>query len=151
MNKRGPIPSWFFALVVVRDSAGRFLVVQEKKHGQRWYLPAGRVEPGELLVEGAVRETLEETGVEVEIDGVVRFEHSPAPTATRVRVIFHAHPVGGKAGPTEDSLDARFVTLKEMESLPLRGGEVQRIFEYVSKGETLAPLSLLSYEGASFG
>jgi len=31
---------------VVRDE-DRFLVVQERKHEQRWYLPAGRVELGE--------------------------------------------------------------------------------------------------------
>lgn len=56
-----PIPTYFFALVVVRRG-GRFLVVHEAKHGQRWYPPAGRVEPGEPLFDGARREVLEETG-----------------------------------------------------------------------------------------
>ena len=150
MSKRTPIPTWFFALVVVRDREGKFLVVQEKKHDQLWYLPAGRVEPGEMLVDGAVRETLEESGVEIELDGIVRFEHSPMPTATRVRVIFHARPIGGAAGPTEDSLDAKFVSLQELKSLPLRGNEVERIFNYANECESLAPLSTLAYEGACF-
>ena len=150
MSKRTPIPTWFFALVVVRDNEGRFLVIQEKKHGQQWYLPARRIEPGEKLVDGAVRETLEESGVEVEIDGIVRFEHSPFPEATRVRVIFHARPIGGNADPTDDSLDARFVSLEQLKSLPLRSIEVERIFNHVDQCDSLAPLSILGYEGARF-
>jgi phosphatase NudJ len=67
---RAPIPTWFFALVVVRQG-DRFLLVHEAKHGQGWCVPAGRVEPGESLFDAAVRETLEETGVPVVLDGVL--------------------------------------------------------------------------------
>src|SRR5687768_8234225 len=88
---REPIPTWFFALVVVRLGP-RYLLVHERKHGQLWYLPAGRVEPGETLEDGARRETLEETGVPVVLDGVLRVEHSPSPDGTRVRVIYVGHP-----------------------------------------------------------
>jgi 8-oxo-dGTP pyrophosphatase MutT (NUDIX family) len=73
---REPIPTWYFALVVVRLQH-RFLLVHERKHGQNWYLPAGRVEPGESLVEAARRETLEESGVPVVIEGILRIEHTP--------------------------------------------------------------------------
>lgn len=41
----------------------RSLLVHEARHGGGWYLPAGRVEMGETLVDAAVRETLEESGV----------------------------------------------------------------------------------------
>ncbi len=61
---RSPVPTWYFALVVVRLGP-RFLIVQERKHGQLWYLPAGRVEPGENITDAARRETLEESGVPV--------------------------------------------------------------------------------------
>src|SRR4051812_25175444 len=64
---REPIPTWFFALVVVRKG-DRFLLVQEHEHGQLWYLPAGRVEPGEGLCAAALRETLEESGVPVVLE-----------------------------------------------------------------------------------
>ena len=50
---REPIPTHTFALVVVRR-ADLFLVLRERKHGQLWYLPAGRVEPGETIVRAAV-------------------------------------------------------------------------------------------------
>ena len=66
-----PIESWMFALVVVRKG-NRFLLVHERKHGQRWYLPAGRVEFGETFPEAAKREVMEEAGVPISLDGILR-------------------------------------------------------------------------------
>lgn len=74
-----PIPTWYFAIVVVRWEQ-RYLMVQEVKNGL-WYLPAGRVEPGESLVAAACRETLEESGVAIRVTGLIRIEHSPAPSS----------------------------------------------------------------------
>ena len=72
-SARVAIPTWRFAMVVVRLGR-RFLVVHERKHERRWYLPAGRVEPGETIVAAAARETLEESGRRVVIEGVLRVE-----------------------------------------------------------------------------
>jgi len=58
---RDPTPTWFYVLVVVRQG-DRFLLVHERRFNQPWYLPAGRVEPGETLTKAAVRETPEENG-----------------------------------------------------------------------------------------
>ena len=45
----------------------RFLMVEEKVHGQHVFnQPAGHLEPGETLLQGAVREALEETAWLVE-------------------------------------------------------------------------------------
>ena len=84
-------PTVFIALAIVRLGR-RFLIVHERKHGQRWYLPAGRVDPGETLVEAARRETLEEAGIPIVVDGIVRIEHTPLADCSRVRGIFVAHP-----------------------------------------------------------
>ncbi len=65
---RPPIPSWFFALAVMRRG-DRFLLVRESSHGQLWYFPAGRVEPGQTFAAAAERETLAEAGVPVPVDG----------------------------------------------------------------------------------
>jgi len=144
---RDPIPTWYFALVVVRDG-DRFLLVKERKHGQGWYLPAGRVEADERLVQGAIRETLEESGVQVALDGILKIQHTPRGGTARVRVIFAAHPVGGQAGPTEDSLDAGWFTRAEAGGLRLRGREVLDWLELAEMSDALAPLSLLGTEGA---
>jgi 8-oxo-dGTP pyrophosphatase MutT (NUDIX family) len=147
---REPIPTWFFCLVVVRKE-DRFLVVQERKHGQLWYLPAGRVEPGEDLVTAALRETLEETGVLVQLEGILKVEHTPHPSGfARVRFIFLARPVDDtppKSVADDESLQAAWVTLEEVDLLDLRGEEVADLFRAVAAGMTVAPLSLLGREG----
>lgn len=58
------------ATVVERD--GRFLVVEERVGGRLCInQPAGHLEPHESLVDAARRETLEETGYEVEITALL--------------------------------------------------------------------------------
>ena len=147
---RDPIPTHCFALVVVRLGR-RFLLVHEKKHGQLWYLPAGRVEPGESFVTAAERETLEEAGVPIVVDGILRVQHSPRPGGQRLRVIFTAHPADDtppKSEPDDESLEARWVTLDELHQLPLRGDEVRAWCQYVAEGGSIYPLGLLTPETA---
>ena len=149
---RDPIPTWFFALVVVRQG-DRFLLVHEAKHGQGWYLPAGRVEPGETLAQAAERETLEETGVPVVLDGVLRVEHTPRHDGTaRVRVIFVGHPaadVPPKSIADEESLEAAWFALDDLDDLPLRTPEVRNILRHVHHGGAVYPLGLIANEGWS--
>lgn len=143
-----PIATWYFSLVVVRK-ADRFLVVRERKHGQRWYLPAGRVEPGETLMQAAHRETLEETGVPIVLEGLLKLQHTPTVQGTRLRGIFLARPADETAPrttPNEHSLEARWVTLEELNALPLRGEEVRLIFEWVAGGAAVYDLDLIGSE-----
>lgn len=151
---RDPIPTWCFSLVVVRREDS-FLLVHERKHGQLWYLPAGRVEPGESFREGAIRETLEETGVPVVLDGIVRVEHSPRVDGTaRCRVIFTAHPADDtppKSTPDEESLEAAWVSLDELDRYPLRGDQVGELLRWVAGGGQIIPLHALAHELAPMG
>jgi len=149
-------PTVFIALVVVR-LGHRLLLVHERKHGQLWYLPAGRVEAGETLVQAARRETLEEAGIKVEIDGILRIEHTPTPEFTRVRVLFIGHPVDDqtpKSEADEHTLEAAWVSREELSDaarFPLRGAEVCEIFDYVRTGPPIYPLTLVRPEGAPYG
>ena len=146
---RDPIPTWFFALVVVREG-DRFLVVQEADHGQQWYLPGGRVEPGESLGVAARRETFEEAGIPIVIQGILRLEHTPITDGgARFRIFFLARPAGAtppKSVPDEESLGAKWVTLEEAKALPWRNDEVLEIFQAVAADAPIYPLRLLGSE-----
>ena len=142
-----------YALVVVEDR-GRFALVQEAdtKH---WYLPAGRVEPGESFMQGALRETREEAGLEIDLTGIIRVEHTPMPDGSaRLRVIFAAKPCAPGAKlkdfADEHSVQARWVTFDEARKLTLRGNEVLGALRYVADRRPTAPLTLLTAEGAPY-
>jgi ADP-ribose pyrophosphatase YjhB (NUDIX family) len=152
-SPRGPIPSWYFALVVVR-LGHRFLLTQERKYNAAWSIPGGRVEPGETLAEAAIREVLEETGVPTRLEGILRVEHSPIEHApgegsARIRVIFVGSPVDDTAPrttPDDESLGAAYLTLDQIRELPLRGAELRMLLESVAGGAPIFPLSLLGTE-----
>lgn len=82
------------ATVVSKD--GRFLLVEEEVHGRVVInQPAGHLEPNESLQSAAVRETLEETGWEVELNcfiGVQQWTSSQSGSQF-VRFTFAAHTV----------------------------------------------------------
>jgi phosphatase NudJ len=142
---RAPIPTWYFALVVVRRGH-RFLMTQEQKYGSSWSIPGGRVEPGESLVDAAIREVHEETGVPVRIDGILRIEHAPADNTARVRVLFMGTPIDDTEPKTiadSESLGAAWLTIDEIRGRPLRGAELRALLESVEAGRQVFPLDLL--------
>jgi 8-oxo-dGTP pyrophosphatase MutT (NUDIX family) len=129
---RTRIPSNFFVFVIV-EHAGQVLLVREAKHGQRWYAPAGGLEPGESIREAAIRETQEEAGVLVEPIGLLRVEQQWYPSergeglTSWWRYVLRARPVGSRAPkqrPDHHSLEARWVSPDKIHELPLRHPEV---------------------------
>lgn len=149
---RSPIPTYYFVLVVVQK-ADKFLVVHERKHGETWFLPAGRMEVGETVLETAKRETLEESGVPIRVEGLIRMEHTPLAGMSRLRFIVFARPSDDTEPihePNEDSLEAKYLTLEEIKTLPLRGYEVLELFHYVAQGGVIYPLSILADESTPY-
>lgn len=146
---RDPIPTWFFVLVVVRRE-GEFLLVQESLRDHPWYIPAGRVEAGESLVEAAEREVAEEAGVPVIVDGVIRVDHTPFPEGvSRVRVYLTARPrdeTPPKTTPDENSRRAGWFSLDQIKELPLRGEEALLLCQYVEVGAPVYPLEIIGVE-----
>jgi 8-oxo-dGTP pyrophosphatase MutT (NUDIX family) len=65
------------AFAAVRDITGRLLLVRRCDTGD-WELPGGHVDPGESAADTAVRETVEESGITVEITGLAGIYTDPA-------------------------------------------------------------------------
>lgn len=67
------------ATIVERDN--RFLMVYEESDGRKVYnQPAGHLDPNETLTDAAIRETLEETGWQIQLTGVVGVNLYTAPS-----------------------------------------------------------------------
>ena len=75
-----PKPNSLFpaAGVLAVDNAGPLLLQRHRDTGQ-WAIPMGKQELGETTAQCAVRETLEETGVTVEVTGILAlYSNAPA-------------------------------------------------------------------------
>ncbi len=140
-------PNVTVAAIVERD--GRFLLVEEKTDdGLMLNQPAGHLEANESLVEGAARETLEETAFEFtpeHLVGVYRWQH-PDRNLTYLRFAF-----AGRLGThhPERALDTGIVRALWLTAAEVRASRgrhrsplVVRCIEDYQRGAR-APLDLL--------
>jgi ADP-ribose pyrophosphatase YjhB (NUDIX family) len=109
---RNPAP----AAGVVLVEEGRVLLVQRKFEPRvgMWTLPAGFVEYDEHVAECAIRETKEETNLDVALEGI--FGAYMAMDDPRVRVVlllYRCRRVGGDLRAGDDAVDACFFPLDE--------------------------------------
>lgn len=112
------------ALVV--DDAGRVLL-QRRSDSGNWSLPGGIMEIGETLGAAVVRETAEETGLDVELTGILGIYTDPGHVIAyadgEVRqefvVAFTARVLAGELRVSDESTDVRFVAPDEVPGLPM--------------------------------
>lgn len=133
---------------VVEDN-GRFLLVEEFEDGRLVYnQPAGHLDPNESLIEAAQRETLEETGWTIAIDGIVGIGLYTAPSngVTYYRTAFHGRPISHDATRALDDgiVRAVWMTMDEIraESARMRSPMVQQVIEQYLAGQRY-PLSMI--------
>ncbi|UDL06859.1 NUDIX hydrolase [Marinobacter sp. CA1] len=104
--------------VVVEDDQGRFLLVEERSHGEIVFnQPAGHVEEGESIPAAALREALEETGWEVELTALIGFYvyKAPANQVTYYRFCFAAKGLRKLTDELDaDIIAAHWLSLEEI-------------------------------------
>lgn len=116
-----PIPA--IGIVIWRDD--QVLLIRRSKPPRQgdWGLPGGMQQVGETIIEAAVREAREETGLEVTPLGIITALDSITHDA-KGQVEFHytiidvaAESREGKATAQDDAHEVRWATLEEVEKL----------------------------------
>jgi 8-oxo-dGTP diphosphatase len=80
-----------------------------------WALPGGFVEKGETLKEAVAREAKEETGLEVRPVNMIGVYDDPGRDPRgAVSAAYMCEVVSGEAGPSDESLEARFFSITEI-------------------------------------
>lgn len=106
--------------VLVTDDQDRVCLVlrgEEPRKGY-WGLPAGFMEGDESAEEGAIRECLEETGLDVALDGlyaVYSYQHANHRTSGLL-ILYRAHILGGTPTAGTDTTDVQFFHLDEIQT-----------------------------------
>lgn len=126
---------------VERD--GRVLLIRRDDNGN-WSMPGGAMDPGESLAACAVRETLEESGVVVEVTGLGGIWTDPrhvieytsnGEVRQEFTAIYRARYVSGEPTTSSESTSVEWVPLEDVPALQMDRSQRMRIDWLTSRQE----------------
>jgi len=111
---------------VVLDDAGRVLMIQ-RTDNDLWAVPGGAQEVGETPTEAAVREVREETGLDVEVTGLIGIYSDPrhviayddGEVRQEFSLCFRAWALGGQLTPSSESTHVHWVEPDRLDTLTI--------------------------------
>lgn len=97
------------AAAIVLNEKGELLLIKGPRRG--WEMPGGQVEEGESLTDAAIRETKEETGIDIEIIKFCGIYQSVSRSICNT--LFLGNPIGGNLTTSSESLEVGYFPLEE--------------------------------------
>jgi 8-oxo-dGTP pyrophosphatase MutT (NUDIX family) len=119
---------------VVTADDGRILLIH-RTDNDKWALPGGEVELGESVSQAVIREVHEETGIDVEITGIVGIYSDPkhiiayadGEVRQQFSLCFRAHPIGGTLGGSSESTEVGWLRPDELDALNMHPAQRLRV------------------------
>jgi len=128
---------------VLTDPEGRILLIR-RRDNDLWALPGGGMDLGESIEDTARREVREETGLDVEVTGLIGVYTNPhhvmayddGEVRQQFSLCYTTRVLGGELAIDEESTDIRWVTPAELAELPVHPSMRLRIEHYLDAGRT---------------
>ena len=97
------------AATIVLNNQKEILLIKGPRRG--WEMPGGQVEEGESLHDAAIRETKEESGIDVEITKFCGVFQNVS--GSICNTLFLATPIGGELTTSAESLEVKFFPIEK--------------------------------------
>ncbi len=97
------------AATIVLNEQGEILLIKGPRRG--WEMPGGQVEEGESLKEAAIRETKEESGIDIEVIKFCGIYQNVSESICNT--LFLGTPIGGELTTSSESLEVGFFPVEE--------------------------------------
>ena len=109
--------------IVVNETGA--LLLQRRLDNHQWALPGGTMDLGETLAQTAVREVKEETGLDVEVTGLV------GEVRQEFNICLTARLTGGQLATSTESKEVAWVSPGNLDALPMHESTRIRIRRYL--------------------
>ncbi|WP_433601852.1 NUDIX domain-containing protein [Nocardia sp. CA-135953] len=103
------------------------ILMQRRSDSGNWSLPGGIMEIGETLEQCVIRETKEETGLDIDVTGLLGIytdpehiiEYADGEIRQEFNITFYGRVTGGRITVSNESTEVRFLSLDELAELPV--------------------------------
>ena len=129
---------------MVANDAGEIPLIRRTGNDD-WAIPGSAVDLGEPVAQAAVRETLEESGIECAITGIVGIYSDPkhvilytsnGEARQEFSIVLTARPMGGQPTPSSESSEVRWVPESELSGYTMDRSMRIRINDFLARKET---------------
>jgi 8-oxo-dGTP pyrophosphatase MutT (NUDIX family) len=130
--------------VAVVNDAGEILMIRRTDNGN-WALPGGAIDLGESVAQAAVRETLEESGIECAVTGIVGIYSDPrhvilyasnGEVRQEFSIVLTGRPLGGQLTRSSESSEVRWVPATEVLGYTMDRSMRIRINDFLARNES---------------
>lgn len=105
-----PVPKHIVsAATIVMNDKNEILLIKGPRRG--WEMPGGQVEEGESLQDAAIRETKEESGIDIEVTKFCGVFQNVS--GSICNTLFLARPIGGELTTSAESLEVGFFPINQ--------------------------------------